>query len=176
VLTDFARDALFSTSWFGLMAMVWFGWAQEDPPRSWRLWLGVGSTLGVLLTLGFGVLTGLSWQEPTALDGRYAWFGVLVAAELLAAGAGSWVLHGRGEDRWMAWWVALVVAVHFVPLAWLLEDPSHAAVGGLLVAALLAMAPRLRGRSTTTSAEVGALMGGTLLVTALLTGALALTG
>lgn len=25
------RDSLYTIAWFGLMAMVWFGWAQEAP-------------------------------------------------------------------------------------------------------------------------------------------------
>lgn len=37
-----------STAWVGLLAMVWFGWAQEDPPKRWRVWLGVGSGLGII--------------------------------------------------------------------------------------------------------------------------------
>lgn len=178
MLTDFARDTLFSTAWFGLMAMVWFGWAQEDPPPAWRVRLAIGSCLGVLLAIGFGVLVALDWQQPTALEDRYAWFGVLVAVEVLVAGLGCWMLHRRGQGRWMAWSVAVVVAAHFVPLAWLLSDPSFAVLGLGLLAALLAIVPRLRTRLTTTSGPVGVLilMGGTLLSCAFISGAIALSG
>lgn len=43
MLTDFVRDHAFTIAWFGLMTMVWLGWAQEDPPERLRLPLGVGS-------------------------------------------------------------------------------------------------------------------------------------
>lgn len=175
MLTDFARDSLFSTAWFGLMSMVWFGWAQEDPPRSWRVWLGIGSTVGVLVALAFGFLVARSWAEPTALDGRYPLFGVLVAVEVVAAGAGCWLLHMRGADTWMAWWVAVVVAAHFVPLAWLLRDPGMAVVGAVQLLVLVALVGRLRRRGRTTSAPVGAFMGGTLLGSALVAATVALT-
>ncbi|ACQ81825.1 conserved hypothetical protein [Beutenbergia cavernae DSM 12333] len=171
MLTEFTRDALFTAGWFGLMAMVWFGWAQEAPPRSWRVWLGAGSVVGTLLAVGCGVAVPMNWDSPSALEGRYAWFGVLVAVDVLAAGVGCWVLARRGAARWMAWWVALVVAVHFLPLAWLLEDAGMALVGAGLTVALLVLRPRLRDRPGPTSAVVGVTMGATLLAAGLVAAA-----
>ena len=170
MLTDLTRDALFTTAWFGLMAVVWFGWAQEDPPASWRARLGAGSVLGLLLAAGFTVLVVRAWDQPSALEGRYPWFGALVAAELVLAGLGCWLLTRRGAGRWMAWWVALVVALHFIPLAFLLVDPTLAVAGGALAVVLAALVPRLRQRSGPTSSTVGATMGGTLLGFAALSG------
>lgn len=166
MLTEFVRDHYFTTAWFGLMAMVWFGWAQEDPPKRWRAWLGVGSVLGIGLAVGFGVLTAVHWGEPTALEGRYPWFGVLVGAEVVAAGAGCLVLARRGESRWMAWWVAVVVAAHFLPLALLLEDAGVAVAGVVQLVALGSVVPRLRATDTTTSRVAGPVMGVILLVSA----------
>lgn len=166
MLTEFVRDHYFTTAWFGLMAMVWFGWAQEDPPKRWRAWLGAGSVLGILFAVGFGVLTVLNWDEPTALEGRYPWFGVLVAAEVVAAGAGCLVVSRRGAARWMAWWVALVVAAHFLPLALLLADVGIAVAGLVQLAALAAVVPRLRATEATTSRLAGPIMGVILLVSA----------
>src|SRR5690349_16943510 len=78
--------------------------------------------LGPGFAVTFGVLTAVNWDRPTALEGDYPWFGALVAAEVIAAGTGCLVLARRGASRWMAWWVAVVVAVHFLPLALLLND------------------------------------------------------
>lgn len=39
------------------------------------------------------------------------------------------VLARRGQGRWMAWWVAVVVLLHFLPLAVFLRDPSLAGLG-----------------------------------------------
>ncbi len=169
MLTDYLRDALFTTAWFGLMTGVWLGWAQEAPPRRLRPWLVVGSVVGLALAVGFGIAVGLNWASPSALDGKYQWFGILVGAEGLAAGLGCGLLARRGGERWMAWWVALVVAAHFVPLAFLLADLSIAVVGALQVAALVALLPRLRRSDTPTSATVGPVMGYSLLAYAVAT-------
>ncbi|WP_049559566.1 hypothetical protein [Nonomuraea sp. SBT364] len=166
MLTEFLRDQCFTTAWFGLMAFVWFGWAQEDPPRGWRIWLGAGSVLGVGLAVAFGMLTATHWDQPSALEGRYAWFGVLVAVEVVAAGAGCFLLARRGAARWMAWWVALVVAAHFLPLALLLNDVGVAAVGVVQLIALAVVGTRLRGTTTPSSRSAAPVMGATLLLSA----------
>ncbi|GAA4922922.1 hypothetical protein LX16_5068 [Stackebrandtia albiflava] len=176
MLTDFLRDALFTTGWFGLMTVVWFGWAQEDPPQRWRWRLGVGSSLGILLAIGFGIATYLHWDSASALEGRYHWFGVLVAAEVVLAGAGCGLLAARERARWMAWWVAVVVAAHFLPLAWLLDDVSIAVAGVVQLVLLGAVIPRLRRTGHTTSSVVGAVMGGTLLTYAVISAAFVLPG
>lgn len=164
MLTEFVRDQYFTAAWFGLMAFVWFGWAQEDPPRRWRVWLGAGSVLGLGFAVVFGVLTSANWAQPTALAGAYAWFGVLVAVEVVAAGAGCLVLARRGASRWMAWWVAVVVAAHFVPLALLLDDAGVAVVGVVELVVLGAVVPRLRVGGYVSSRVAGPVMGVSLLV------------
>lgn len=174
MLTDFLRDTLFTTAWFGLMTCVWLGWAQEDPPRKWRGWLGAGSVIGILCAFGFGAAVALNWDSASALEGKYHWFGVLVAAEVIAAGGGCWYLARSGRSRWMAWWVAIVVAAHFLPLGWFLADISIAVVGVVQLIALVALVPRLRRSTETTSAVVGAVMGGTLLAYAVISGAIVL--
>lgn len=171
MLTDFARDHAFTIAWFGLMSMVWFGWAQEDPPPSWRWKLGAGSVVGIALAaiFGFGVFS--RWNEASALEGRYAWFGLLVAAEVVAAGAGCLYLARTGRTRWMAWWVAAVVAAHFLPLAWLLQDVSLSGCAVVQLAALGASVPRLRRSDVPTSRVAGPIMGGTLLAFAVVSAA-----
>lgn len=54
-----------------------------------------------------------------------AWFGVLTLAEVVLAAVGAVVLWRRGKSRWTAWWIAFVVALHFMPLAFLLRDWSR---------------------------------------------------
>ncbi|HEX6360578.1 hypothetical protein [Actinophytocola sp.] len=176
MLTDFLRDQVFTTAWFGLMAFVWFGWSQEDPPKRWRVWLGLGSVLGLGFAAAFGVLTATNWDEPTALEGKYVWFGVLVAAEVVAAGVGCLVLARRGASRWMAWWVAVVVAAHFPPLALFLDDIGVALVGVVQLVALGMVARRLRGDTVTSSRLAGPVMGATLLLSAAISAVLTVPG
>lgn len=168
MITDFARDQLFTIAWFGLMAFAWLGWAQEDPPASWRLRLGLGSVAGLCLAIGFGIGVVSNWSTPTALDDQYHWFGLLGLVELVAAGVGCLVLARRRCSHLMAWWVALVVASHFVPLAWLLNDPTIALIGVAQGALLLWIRPRLRQSREPSSRWVGPIMGVSLLAFALL--------
>jgi hypothetical protein len=63
----------------------------------------------------------------------------------------------------MAWWVALVVAVHFIPLGLLLEDWTVVAFGLLQGAGLWWLLHRLRAGEGPTSGVVGPFMGFSLL-------------
>lgn len=117
---------------------------------------------------GFGVVTVRNWDAASALEGSFHWFGVLVAVEVVAAGAGCAVLARAKASRWMAWWVAIVIAVHFVPLGILLTDWSVAAFGLIQTAGLVWFVRRLRHAECTTSRVVGPWMGATLLGYALI--------
>lgn len=172
MVTDFARDQAFSIAWFGLMTLVWLGWAYEDPPDSWRWRLRLGSVVGVALAGLFGLAVVLRWSEASALDGQYHWFGMIVTAEVAVAGVGCFLLVRRGQIRWMAWWVAVVVATHFVPLAIFLNDVSIAAVGLLQGIGLAWLVPRLRGTDIPTSRYAGPVMGLVLLGFALVSAVL----
>lgn len=172
-MLDELRDSLYTTAWFGLMTTVWFGWAQEAPVARLKIPLIVGSVVAVLVAVGFGVLTVLHWSDPTALEGRYERFGIVVGAEVVLAGAGAAALLLTGHGRWVAWWVALVVALHFVSLAWIFGGQSLAWLGVVEVLLLLVGALLVRGaRAGSTpvwwdgpsSAWVGPIMGLTILV------------
>lgn len=163
MLTDALRDHSFTIAWFGLMTFVWLGWSQEDPAKRKRPILGIGSALGLGLSIWFGIVTQRNWFAATALEGRYHWMGVLVGAEVLLALVGALVLARRKQGRWMAWWVALVVALHFVPLGLLLEDVTVIVLGVLQTVALVALVPLLRRAEYRTSRVVGPVMGFSLL-------------
>ena len=164
------RDSLYTTAWFGLMTAVWFGWAQEEPPARGRTALIVGAVLGLAIAVGFGVLTALHWPEPTALTGRYGLFGIVVAAEVLLAGGGAAGFLLTGHGRWVAWWVALVVAVHFISLAWIFSGPSLVWLGIVEVVALAVVAVLVRSSTYPTSRWVGPVMGLTILAFAVVNG------
>lgn len=170
IATEYLRDELFTGAWFGLMTMVWFGWAQEAPPKRWALWLGVGSILGVLISVGLGIMVWRTWESPSALEGRYHWFGVLVVGEVVAAGLGARYLLRLHQGRWVAWWVAVVVALHFLPLAALLQAPMLSVLGVVQMIGLLVLLPVSRRQKGPTSALVGVWMGCTLLTSGLAIG------
>lgn len=160
---EFVRDQLFTIAWFGVMAMAWLGWAQEstEPKNRWKL--GVGSVLGAGFAGVFGWLTVRGWDQASALVGRYHWFGLLTLVELVAAGVGAFWLARLKMSRWIAWWVAVVVALHFFPLALLLRDWTIAILGSVAMSLLGALVPRLRREKWPTSRLVGPVMGSLLL-------------
>lgn len=164
VITEFAADQTFGIAWLGLMAIVWFGWGQEDPPDPWRWRLGVGSILGLAFAGVFGYSYFAVQEGATALDGRYHWFGVLVGVEFLVAIVGVLVLWRMGRKRWQCWWVGIVVAAHFAPMMFLLNDVGYLLLALVEVVGLLVMIRPLRDSETLTSRLVGPFMGGTLLL------------
>lgn len=175
MLTPFPTDHAFGIAWFGLMAMVWFGWAQEDPPPPWRWRLGVGSVLGLAFTGVFLSRYIALRNEPSALEGQYHWFGVLVGTEVVVAVIGALFLWRTGRTRWQCWWVAMVVAVHFVPMMVLLDDLAYLFLATVQTAGLLFLFPILSRREQPTSRLVGPFMGVTLLLFAAVSTALYLT-
>ncbi|MRG60018.1 hypothetical protein GE115_09070 [Agromyces sp. CFH 90414] len=164
MLTDYLRDQAFAIAWLALMAAGWFGWSQEDPkPRLRPVW-GAGSVLGFLLAGAFGVVVWRNWATPTALDGRYWVFGVIVLAEAVLIGGGCLLLARRKQTRWYGWWIGLCVALHFIPLAWIFEDWSYLLLSLVQVAGLIAMLPALRRAEYATSRWACPWVAGTFLL------------
>ena len=66
-----------------------------------------------------GVLTWRSWAPESALaaPGARRAFGIACGVEFGLAGLGAAVLGITKRPWWIAPWIALVVGVHFVPLA-----------------------------------------------------------
>lgn len=126
---------------FGLFAFVWFGWAQENPPPATRAPLGIGSGIGALLAIAFGILSGLNWDAPTALDPSspaFRTYVVIVGVEIVLAAAGGIGLALSRWKRFVPVWVLLVVGAHFFALAPVLDMPALNVLAMLLVAAVVA--------------------------------------
>jgi len=129
----FAQDLAVTAAIFGVAAFVWFGWAQEAPPARWRLPLGLGSALGLLLAVVGALLAWQNWGLGTVFADpqvRRA-FGIVCGVEFGSAGLGAAALALTKRAKWTASWIAFVVGAHFVPLAPILGDP------GLIVLAVL---------------------------------------
>lgn len=164
----FTRDAAATAAIFGFFASVWFGWAQEQPPDTWRRWLIAGAVLSLTTAVAGGVVTWQKWFDGTAFNpasGRL--FGIIVGIEFAVAGLGAWALISRHRAELVSAWVALVVGIHFIPLAGLLQYPLLYLVAGLMIAVALAAAPLARARGVAVSAITGAGAGVVLLATAI---------
>ena len=159
------RDAAVMTVVFGVAAMLWFGWAQEDPPRPWRLPLGIGGGLG-LVAAAIGVfLVWQNWGPETALataSARRA-FGITCGIEFGLAGLGAAVLGLTRRAEWIASWIALVVGAHFAPLALIFQDPGLFVLAALMILTVAASVMLQRRRGITPSASTGLGSGSALL-------------
>jgi hypothetical protein len=73
---------------------------------------------GLLTAIAGGIVAWQNWDAGTVFDaatGRS--FGIVVGVEVLLAGLGAWFLAYRRRTELIPPWVALVVGVHFFPLA-----------------------------------------------------------
>ena len=166
--TEFARDAAATAAIFGFFGSVWFGWAQEDPPKPWRPRLLVGSIASLVTMVAGGLLVWRYWNDGTVFDEDTSkTFGVIVGIEFVLAGIGAAILIARGRKDVIPAWVALVVGLHLFPVAVITASPMTHVVAALVTIAALAALPVARSRSLPVSATTGSGAG-----TALLSGAL----
>lgn len=159
------RDLLMTAAIFGFFAFVWFGWAQEDPPPAARVPLGIGAGVGALLAIGFGILSGLNWGAPTALDTTGAAFRtylIIVVVEVVLAVAGGIALALSKWKRFVPVWVLLVVAVHFYFLAPVFDMPALNVLATLLVAAVVVT--MALARTEWQPSFIAGIQGGTILL------------
>ncbi|CDN45120.1 MULTISPECIES: hypothetical protein [Paenibacillus] len=137
---DYLRDYAMYASVFGLFSFSWFGWAQENPPRSWRLYLGIASGIAMLVCL-FGVYSSIrNWDAPSALNEARSFRGYLISvyAEVLLGGAGALYLIRTRKSAYVSAWISFVVGIHFIGLAGVFNDWSLHVLAALLVAVSVA--------------------------------------
>lgn len=168
MMTEFARDAAVTAAIFGFFAAGWFGWAQDDPPTGWRGWLTAGSVVSMIVAIAGGVLAWLNWSSATAFDrGTAITFGIIVVIEVALSAIGAVVLTRRGWSDLVAPWIALIVGIHFFPLAPLLEFPLiYVTATAVTIGAVIAV-PLARAKKAAPSAYTGLFAGAALLATAL---------
>ncbi len=111
-----------------------------------------------LVTLGFFVMGGMLIRyalslpktvspEDAAVGKRIGmWFGIVFGVEILLIALASILLSNFQLDRFIAPAVALIVGIHFLPLARLFRVPAYYLTGALLsVLALIALGALLLG-------------------------------
>ena len=168
MIAEFTRDAAATAAVFGFFAASWFGWAQENPPASWRNWLIAGALLSLLIAVVGGVFTRQHWSTGTAFSAQTGrTFGLIVGIEFAIAGIGAGLLSWWGRSDLIAPWVALVVGLHFVPLAPLLHYPLLYGISALVSVVALVTIPLAHAQMLTVSALTGVATGSILLAAAL---------
>jgi len=167
---DYIRDFAMYASVFGLFGMGWFGWAQERPRESWRLPLGIASSVCLLACLAGVYYSITNWDAPSALNDKGAFAVYLTAfyAEFAIGGIGAFFLIRSKRKDYVAPWIALIVGLHFISLKSVFEDAALYLLAGLLILVALASPTLARRWHVASSAVTGIGAGTTLFAFALL--------
>lgn len=132
---EYIRDYVMYAAIFGVFGFSWFGWAQENPPKSWRIPLGIGSGLSLLVGLIGVYFSILNWDESTALSaaGAFSSYLTFVVIEVILAAVGAFLLTHYKKQYYIASWICFIVGVHFIWLKHVFQDPSLYILATLLI-------------------------------------------
>lgn len=141
--------------------MVWFGWGQENPPTSWRIRLGFGSVVSLLVFLA-GYLPGhttLAGCNRAHVRGCVQEFRHHCGHRSCLCRGGAAILAWRHKQEYTAAWIAFVVGAHFLPLVWIFQDNGPFLLVVLVCAAAIVAALRAKKMGIAVSALTGAGVG-----------------
>ncbi|MBU8861491.1 hypothetical protein KSK32_30305 [Micromonospora sp. WMMB482] len=111
-----------------------------------------------------GIVTARTWDEGSSVDERTGpVFGVVVLIEVVLCAAGAIWLRRAGRTSLVPAWIALIVGLHFLPLAPLLRYPALAIWAALVTLVALVSVTVARRYDLAPSAVVGAGAGVALL-------------
>lgn len=84
-MEEYIRDYAMAVAIYGMFSVVWFGWAQENPPKAWRKYLGIVSGLGVIICAAGIYLSINNWETSSVLDepGAMNYYLIFVFIEFL---------------------------------------------------------------------------------------------
>ena len=131
----FERDYSMMIAIFGFFSMVWYGWSQEKPPKSWRKYIGVLTSIALLVCL-YGIYLSINnWGKGTALaeENSLNNYCIFVVLEFIIAGADVFVLSRKKWIEYAAPWVCFIVGAHFFGLRVVFQDFSLHILGLLLI-------------------------------------------
>lgn len=146
---EYVRDYCMYAAIFGFFSFVWFGWAQENPRSSWRIYLGIASGFALLVCILGVYLSVTNWNSPSALSNTNAFrqYLIFVYIEIIVAAVGAFILIKKKWSRFIAPWIAFIVGVHFFALKHVFEDLSLYILAVLLIAVsivALVISPKLK--------------------------------
>jgi hypothetical protein len=148
----------------GLFGFMWFGWGQADPPAGWRIVLGAGAVVALLVAVAGAVQAVRSPASSGALHDRQVRrrYIMVVGVEFAGAAAGAALLSLLGQTEFVPVWICGVVGLHFFFLAPVLNDAYLVPLGALLlvvaVGALVAELATDIAASTVTGIGAGSLL------------------
>jgi hypothetical protein len=161
---EYIRDYATYTAFFGFFSLVWFGWAQENPRKNWRKYIGIASGIALLVCL-FGVyLSVKNWDAASTLSekGTYTIYLIVFYAEFFIAGLGAFLLIRRKKQEYVAPWVAFIVGTHFFFLVNVFKDPSLYILAVLMIAIAI-KSPRIAKKMGVANSAIIGIGSGTVL-------------
>lgn len=139
IMEDFVRDDVMYAAIFGMFSFCWFGWAQENPKKSWRKYIGIASGIALLVCL-YGVYLSIThWNDRTALSetDAYTRYLIFVFIEFALAAIGAFLLIKWKRYDYIAPWIAFIVGIHFFWLKDIFKDSSLNILAVLLIAVVI---------------------------------------
>lgn len=164
-MEEYIRDYAMAVAIYGMFSVVWFGWAQENPPKAWRKYIGIVSGLGVIICAAGIYLSINNWETSSVLDepGAMNYYLIFVLIEFLIGAIGSILLFRYKKGHLTAPWIAFIIGVHFFGLRYVFDDFSMHILG-VLITALSLMSLKISKRlEVSNSAVTGIGAGGVLL-------------
>jgi len=133
---EYIRDYAMYTAIFGMFSIVWFGWAQENPRKNWRKYIGAASGVALLVCLIGVYLSVTNWDAATALSEMDALTTYIIVfyAQLIIGGLGAFLLIRKKKKDYVAPWIAFIVGTHFFWLVNVFQDPGLYILAVLMIA------------------------------------------
>lgn len=163
-MIEFIRDYVMYAAIFGFFSLAWFGWAQENPRKSWRKYIGIASGVALLVCLVGVFLSVQNWNEASALSEKESFTQYLIVfyAEFIIAGIGVFFLIKSKYKSYVAPWVSFVVGTHFFWLADIFKDPSLYILAVLMII-ISFISPRLAKKMDVPNSAITGIGSGALL-------------
>src|SRR5690625_5521748 len=132
---DYLRDYTMYAAVFGFFSFVWFGWAQENPPQTWRKYLGFGSVIAFIVCAIGVYLSIQNWHAKTALSelNNFLLYLSVFYGEFIIAAIGVFLLFRFKRKDFVAPWIAFLVGIHFYALVFVFHDNSLFLLAKLMI-------------------------------------------
>jgi len=161
---EYIRDYAMYTAVFGMFSVVWFGWAQENPRKNWRKYIGVASGISLLVCLIGVYLSVTHWNAATALsvEGSFTNYLIVFYTEFFIAGIGAFLLLRSKKGNYVAPWIGFIVGVHFFWLKNIFKDPSLFILAIFMIA-IAVISPWLSNKMGVANSAITGIGSGTIL-------------
>ena len=138
-MEEFIRDYAMTAALLGMFAFAWFGWAQQDPPKSkkWPIALGIGSGVNFLIATAGGLIAWKNWGGPSVLkaDGAFENYMAIFIIEFVVIALATLITFYIRKQKYIATIVSFIVGVHFFPLAPVFQDNAYYLLAVMVTAA-----------------------------------------